>query len=102
MFMKTILHVDNDFYPDRVVYDKEAILSLLKCRLSIIKGEYRQNVMLGIPLGATKDEIDLSVQQIILKTAGVEGILEFTSNFSNKRYSCTFLASTIYGEVRYD
>ena len=83
--MKTILQVENDFYPDRVVYDREAILSLLKCRLSIIKGEYVPNVMLGIPLGANKDEVDLNVQQIILKTTGVTGILEFSSYLKDKK-----------------
>jgi len=99
--MKTILQVENDFYPDRVVYDREAILSLLKCRLSIIKGEYVPNAMLGIPLGANKDEIDLNIQQIILKTTGVTGILEFSSYLKDKKYSCRFIANTIYGRVVY-
>lgn len=99
--MKALLHSDGDIYFS-VVSDAEAIKSLLQDRLSIVRGELVQNVMLGVPLGATKDEIDLNVSEIILGTSGVTGILEFSSVFVGKVYKCTFVASTIFGKVVYD
>ena len=99
--MKALKHVDGDIYFDGVVSDADAIKALLLDRLSIIKGEYLPNVMLGVPLGATKDEIDLSVTEIIQRTTGVTGIVEFSSHMEGKTYKCKFTASTIYGRIVY-
>lgn len=100
--MKTLLHKDGDVYFDGVAENQEAIRNSLRDRLSIVKGEYMPNVMLGLPIGATQEEIDLNVQQIILGTSGVTGILKFNSNIVDKIYRCRFEASTIYGRLIYE
>lgn len=94
--------VNGDIYPDKFVYDINAIRVNLFSRLSLIKGEYMQNVSLGIPLGAAKDEIDLNVQNTVLSTVGVLGISSFRSTIVNKVYKCTFTANTIYGSLNYE
>ena len=78
-----------------------AIRANLQARLSIARGEYMPDVELGIPLGATKDEIDLNVQRIILDTVGVLGITSFESRVVNKKYTCTFEANTVFGGLVY-
>lgn len=91
-----------NIHPDKLVYGVEAIRANLECRLSIVQGEYMPNVLLGIPLGATKDETDLYVQRIILETEGITGISSFTSSVVNKVYSCKFHANTVYGGLTYE
>lgn len=100
--MKALDFHDGEVYLDKLVSDKYAIRANLEARLSIIQGEYMMNTKLGIPLGAIKDEIDLQVQSIILETAGVRSITEFTSSVSNKTYKCRFRVDTIFGGLLYE
>lgn len=100
--MKAFEMKDGDIYPDRLVEDVYAIKANLTARLSIIKGEYKSNVLFGLPLGATKEETDLNVQKVILGTNGVTGITTFSSSMVNKVYKCTFTAETVYGRILYE
>lgn len=100
--MKALLMQDGDVFPDTIVEDVEAIRVNLMARLSIIKGEYMFNTLLGLPLGATQDETDLNVQKLILGTKGVTGITTFSSSLVNKRYKCKFTAETVYGRILYE
>lgn len=100
--MKSFEMRDGDIYPDTLVEDIYAIQANLTARLSIIKGEYMPNVLLGLPLGTTKDETDLNVQNVILGTKGVTGITTFSSSMVNKVYKCKFRAETIYGRLSYE
>lgn len=100
--MKAFLQKDGEIYPDRVVSGVDAVRMNLRDRLSIVKGEYLQNVMLGVPLGARKEELDLNVQQIILGTSGVLGITSFSSKFVDKIYRCRFSADTVFGGLMYE
>lgn len=98
--MKALVVAD-DIYPFEVVTDIYAVRANLQARLSIVQGEYMPDVGLGIPLGAIKDEIDLNVQRIILDTTGVIGITSFRSVVANKKYTCQFEASTVFGSLVY-
>lgn len=100
--MKAFEMRDDDIYPNSVVRDVLAIKANLTARLSIIMGEYQANTLLGIPLGATQDEMDLHVQKIILGTDGVLGITEFSSTLVDKVYRCSFKADTKFGGLVYD
>ena len=100
--MKAFLQKDGDIFPDKVVVGIEALRNNLHDRLSIVKGEYLQNVLLGVPLGARKEEIDLNVQQIVLSTLGVQGITKFSSKFIDKVYYCRFEANTVFGSLNYE
>lgn len=95
------LEVGEDIYPFVVVEDVFAIRANLQARLSIVRGEYPADVGLGIPLGASQDEIDLYVRKIILNTFGVRSISEFSSTMAGKRYSCKFKAETVFGSLYY-
>ena len=95
------LAVGDDIYPFEIVEDVYAVRANLQARLSIVQGEYMPDVGLGIPLGATQEEIDLNVQRIILDTTGVTGIVSFRSTVANKKYACQFEASTVFGSLVY-
>lgn len=100
--MKAFAFKGDDIYPDTLVSGVDAIKVNLQARLSIVQGEYMPNTLLGVPLGATKDETDLYVQKVILGTTGVVGITEFGSVVVDKVYKCKFVASTIYGRLQYE
>lgn len=100
--MKALFQDDNEIYLDKVVTDREAIRNNLRDRLSIIRGEYLPNVMLGLPIGAKREEIDLNVVKIITDTTGVVNVIKFNSQLIGGCYSCQFEASTVYGVVEYE
>lgn len=100
--MKSFVIEGGEIYPDRLVSGVDAVRANLEARLSIIRGEYMPNVMLGVPLGATKDETDLYIQKIILGTTGVLGITEFQSSIVDKVYKCRFKADTAFGRLQYE
>lgn len=100
--MKAFELLNGDVHPDILVSGVDAIRANLEARLSIIRGEYMPNVMLGIPLNATKDETDLYVQKIILGTKGVRSIDKFSSAIVDKVYKCKFFATTDFGGLDYE
>lgn len=101
--MKAFYHGENGFInPSRVVVGVEAVRANLLDRLSIIRGEWVSDVTLGVPLGASKTEIDLNIQQVILGTDGVRGILDFSSTMPNKTYHCKFTVDTDFGRLTYE
>lgn len=100
--MKALFQDNNEIYLDKVVTDREAIRNNLRDRLSILRGEYLPNVMLGLPIGAKREEIDLNVIKIITDTTGVVNVIKFNSQLIGCRYSCKFEASTVYGVVEYE
>ena len=59
----------------------------IEARCQVIRGELLYNVLLGIPLHAEKEDIDLTVMNIILNTSGVSEIQNFNSYIKNKKYS---------------
>lgn len=100
--MKALFQENDEIYLDRVAVDKDAIRNNLHDRLSILRGEYLPNVMLGLPIGASQEEIDLNVVKIVTGTTGVVSIVKFNSKLSGGRYSCQFEVTTAFGVVKYE
>lgn len=100
--MKAFEMANGDINPSVLVEGVEAVRANLQARLSIVRGECMFNTQLGLPLGATKEELDLSVQKIIIQTDGIVGISEFSSVIANKVYKCRFKADTVYGGLLYE
>lgn len=100
--MKTVYYDGNEVYLDKLVTGKEAVLSNLRARLSIMRGEFKPNIYLGLVLGSTEEEFDLFIKQIILTTEGVKNILRFESKMEGNNYVCNFKVNTDFGEVEYE
>lgn len=85
----------------------ETVAQAVKTRLGLIQGEWFLDVSDGVPydaeiLGAGKvSSYDAAIQNVIVNTQGVKGILKYSSgvdpNTRNAQVSCTI--DTIYGVV---
>ena len=69
------------------VFDSEVIRNNIEARCSVIRGELPYNVLLGITLKAGKDELDLTIMNIINNTYGVKEIDKFSSSIVNRKYT---------------
>lgn len=79
--------------------DTEAVRNNIEARCQIIRGELKQNILLGIPLRGSKEEIDLAVMDTINSTYGVRSIERFESRMEGKKYYLFVSVLTDFGEL---
>lgn len=79
----------------------EVIKNNIEARCRVLRGELLYNVILGIPLKAEKEDIDLAVANIISTTQGVTDIQELRSNLRDNVYTASIkvLANNTVVEV---
>lgn len=75
----------------------DVIKNNVEARCQVIKGELPYNTLLGIPLHQDKEDIDLSVLNIITNTYGVQDITRFNSSLSHRKYSANAIIQSMYG-----
>lgn len=93
-----------DFYKDT----PEAVAQAVKTRFLLWLGEWFLNVNEGTPymqgiLGKhSKQEADLTYQDVILNTTGVTSFENYVSAIepSSRKYSASFTLNTIYGPTQ--
>lgn len=93
---------DGNFYVDV----PEAVAQAVKTRLGLIQGEWFLDTTVGTPynsqiLGAgTVSAYDRAIQEVILGTTGVLGIVDYASNVNptTRAASVTCTIDTIYGQ----
>lgn len=78
------------------VINEKVIKNNIEARCQVIRGELLYNVLLGIPLHVDKDDLDLSVANIVLNTYGVKAIDKFTSSLIDRKYKAYLKIITIY------
>jgi hypothetical protein len=92
----------NNSYTNTVL---EYATQLLQQKLSIQLGElsynYERTSDIGIPYinKKTKNELDLILKNQIINTETVKEILEFSSTFENRHYSCNFKVMIQGGDI---
>ena len=92
---KTPHGVEREFDISKCVYDSEVIRNNVEARCSVIRGELRYDVTIGVPLGLDKEETDLVILSTINNTSGVKGIEQFTSDLKNRKYKMCANIKTI-------
>lgn len=81
------------------VDDAEVVRNNIEARCRVIRGELMYNVLLGIPLKGSKEDIDLNIMNIIHNTDGVVDIQEFESRMIGHKYSANIKVLTIYKPI---
>lgn len=96
---------------DNYIKDLDAATQAIKTRLTLLQGEWWEDLENGTPyfqhiLGTSGSResiqgIDLLIQERILTLQEVTSIEEFESNFDseNRTYSVTCKVNTIYGQA---
>ena len=89
--------------------DTEAVGQAVITRLRLWRGEWWENQLSGVPMwqsilgvvGAKRETIDRILQDTILQTPGVSGIVDMASAFNTEQRSYQFycIIQTIYGTV---
>lgn len=82
--------------------DKDAIVSSLNQKLSVIKGELWNHVNYGLPLFdkiKNKSIIDATVIRQVLNTNNVLNIEKLQSIKDNINYTCSLKINTFFGEI---
>jgi hypothetical protein len=87
--------------------DADAVVQAIKTSLLFFKGEWWENINLGVPMfqsilgasGGQKSNIDLVLRKQILGVKGVTDIKSVTSSLVNRAYSFYSVVNTIYGPV---
>jgi len=92
------------------VEGQDAMLQIIKSRLSLMKGEWWENTDEGIPLwqrilgtsGVNKSVVDSIIQQRILDTEYVKSIDSLISSIdpNTRQYSFTATVTTEFGQVQ--
>lgn len=88
--------------------DVEAVAQAVRTRLLLFQGEWWEDISIGLPFWQgiagqnmnteTKRAVDMLVQDRILGTEGVSGIVRFQSEFTeDRRYTVRVTLQTIYG-----
>ena len=80
------------------VTNEKVIKNNIEARCQVIRGELLYNTLLGIPLHVDKDDLDLSIANIVLNTYGVKSIDKFTSSLVNRVYKVNLKITTIYNK----
>lgn len=86
--------INREFDLANYVYDKDVIKNNIEARCRVIRGELLYNVTLGIPLHVDKDDLDLSIMNIVETTGGVDSIKKFTSSLQNNQYHANMVVDT--------
>lgn len=68
----------------------------IEARCQVIRGELLYNILLGIPLHADKEDLDLAISNIVLTTNGVKSIEKFESSIIERKYKAYLIINTIY------
>ena len=77
----------------------EIVRNNIEARCSIIRGELLYNALLGVPLKVDKDDMDLTMMNIINTTYGVREINKFSSRSANKKYTADVVVITTASSV---
>ena len=87
----------------------QAVAQAIMTRLKLFFGEWWENLALGLPvfqsmlgqLGSQRGlaAINLAVQQNILGTPYVTGVVDVTTSFPNGQFRFTATATTAFGQV---
>jgi hypothetical protein len=88
--------ITREFDIANCVNNEQVIKNNIEARCQVIRGELLYNVLLGVPLHVDKDDLDLSIANIILNTYGVKAIEKFTSSLLNRNYKAVLKITTIY------
>ena len=78
--------------------DEEVVRNNVEARCQVFQGELKQNVLLGAPLGAKKEEIDLAIMSTVETTYGVASISKFNSKMVNRTYSLSMIILTDFSK----
>jgi hypothetical protein len=94
---------------ENYVKDKDATVLAVQSKLTLLQGEWWENLEDGTPyfqhiLGlsgsdASKQSVDLLVQDRILAVGQVTSIEEFVSTIEDRTYRLTCILNTIYGQA---
>lgn len=88
--------INREFDIANCVTDEQVIKNNIEARCQVIRGELLYNVLLGIPLHVGKDDLDLSVANIVLSTEGVKSIDKFVSSVLDRKYRAVLNITTKY------
>lgn len=91
--------INREFDIANYVYDKDVIRNNIEARCRVIRGELLYNITLGIPLHVDKDDLDLSIMNIVETTGGVDSIKQFTSSLQNNQYHASMVVNTTSGTI---
>ena len=99
------LNINNEFNPfvngDRyIIKDVVVVKKAIEERLKILKGELAYNTNIGIPVGYSKDSVDLAVLDIIKSTYGVTSaqFIKESALKNGRHYVATVRVNTIFNK----
>ena len=86
---------------------KEAVAQAIQTRISLLYGQWWENVEDGLLLfenilgvsGSHQESIDMLLTERILNTKHVKEIKRYESTFVNRIYTAVCVVETVYGEV---
>lgn len=94
----------DDFYTDT-----DAVGQAVYTSLNLLQGEWWEDTSAGLPLfqhiagtDGTPDQlrgIDMLIQEAILNVQYVNGISNFTSSYSNRKYTMSCTVQSQFGEI---
>lgn len=81
------------------VFDSEVVRNNIEARCSIIRGELPYNTILGIPLKSSKEELDLTILNIVNNTLGVKEVNKYISTEIDRVYKASIEVITRFSNI---
>ena len=96
-----VVHINDTYELDiaHIVNDVDVIRNNIMARCRVLRGELMYNVLLGIPLKASKEDLDLNILNIIHNTEGVLDVAEFNSTLKDHKYSASIRVITVFRPI---
>lgn len=87
--------------------DIDAVAQIIRSRLLLFKGEWWEDLNLGIPMwqsilgtmGSNKPVVDRLIAKTVKETPYVTSIQSFVSTLVNREYNCSITVNTEFGTV---